>query len=225
MRKIKEIVTKNWKHIKETFQFCLLTLGMGGFIYWGIDAINRASIKEHSYHVHQDRIQLAYQGAKDRLVCEVDKYIQSVAPGSCVNGIVFVDKCLEYDVDIKFALVQAHCESHFGTKGVAAKTNSIFNVCAFDGMSAAKILKNGHGYTHPDHSIEPYLKLLTTRYLVDGKTEMDMLDKFVDVGGHRYASNPKYEDQLLSAYEKVDSISNISQTLNEYKRYKIIIGE
>lgn len=197
-----------------------------GLLCWMVFSGSRHdSYKDYPTHVHHTRVELAYQGAKDALVNEVDKYIQTVAPGSCLNGMVLVDQCLKYEVDIKLALVQGHCESHFGTKGIAAKTNSVFNVCAFDGLSAKQILKNGHGYTHPDHSVEPYLKLLTTKYLVDGKTEMDLLDKFVDAGGHRYASNKNYEAQLLDAYSKIDSIANVTQAITEYKRYKILAGK
>ena len=181
--------------------------------------------KDYPTHIHKDRIDLAYQGAKDALVVEVDKYIQTIAPGSCLNGIVLVEQCLKYDVDIRLALVQGHCESHFGTKGLAAKTNSVFNVGAYDGLSAKQIMKNGHCYTHPDHSVEPYLKLLTTKYLVDGKTEMDLLDKFVDAGGHRYASNKNYEAHLLEKFSQIDSVANISQAMLEYKRYKILSGK
>ena len=183
------------------------------------------SYKDYPAHIHHTRVELAYQGAKDNLVNEVDKYIQTVAPGSCLNGIVLVDQCLKYNVDIKLALVQGHCESHFGTKGIASKTNSVFNVCAFDGLSASQIMKNGHGYTHPDHSVEPYLKLLTAKYLVDGKTEMDLLDKFVDASGHRYASNKNYEAHLLDTYSKIDSIANVTNAITEYKRYKILAGK
>ena len=194
-------------------------------ITWMFFSNRGDSYKDYPTHIHHTRVELAYQGAKDNLVNEVDKYIQTVAPGSCLNGMVLVDQCLKYDVDIKLALVQGHCESHFGTKGIAAKTNSVFNVCAFDGLSASQIMKNGHGYTHPDHSVEPYLKLLTTKYLVDGKTEMDLLDKFVDAGGHRYASNKNYEAHLLDTYSKIDSIANVTNAITEYKRYKILAGK
>lgn len=218
-----------WNFVKNYYGVIIFLfvvgLGTGHATRTVLDKIDAKSKTDYQYHIHQDRMKLAYQGAKDVLVQEVDKYIQTVAPGSCLNGIALVDACLEYDVDIKFALVQGHCESHFGTKGIASKTNSVFNVCAFDGLSAYQIMKNGHGYSHPDHSVVPYLKLLTTKYLVDGKTEQDMFDKFVDAGGHRYASNKNYEMQLLSTYEKVDSIADITSAYKEYRRLKIIVGE
>lgn len=220
---------KFWNFVKNYYGVLIflsvICLGGGYASCAMFDKIDENSKAKYQCHIHQDRMKLAYQGAKDALVQEVDKYIQTVAPGSCLNGITLVDACLEYNVDIKFVLVQGHCESHFGTKGIASKTNSVFNVWSYDGLSASQIMKKGCGYSHPDHSVVPYLKLLTTKYLVDGKTEQDMFDKFVDVGGHRYASNKNYEAQLLSTYEKVDSIANITAAYKEYRRLKIIVGE
>lgn len=154
------------------------------------------------------------------LVLEVDKYITSIAPDSKVSANTFVDLCEEYNVDIRLALTQGHIESHFATKGTAAKTNSIFNVGAFDGHSANTQIKNGYGYKHPDYSIEPYLKLLTTRYLVNGKSEKDLLKNFVDKSGHRYASSKNYELSLTNQWKKINDTTNIEPLYNEYKELK-----
>ena len=163
--------------------------------------------------------ELKLQGLKYELVEAVDNYIQYVGPGSCLNGLVLVEACELYGVDLKFALAQGHIESHFGTKGIAAKTNSVFNVGSWDGVSADKINRDGRGYSHPDRSVEPYLEKLKTSYLV-GKTEMDMFKKFTNTKGQRYASNPNYEHQLKRIYDNIDSVCNISKTYNEYKQYK-----
>ena len=181
------------------------------------------SKSDYTYEVYRSRIELHYQGAKDALVTTVDKYIDSIAPNSCVNGIKLVELCDEYDVDIRLALAQAHLESHFGTLGIAAKTNSIFNVMAYDGRSADDMNKKGHGYSHPDHSIEPYLILLNDRYLVGNKTEKDLLHKFVDKDNKRYASNPNYEDQLLGIYNRMNEQTDIVERLNEFNKYKTIL--
>ena len=66
-------------------------------------------------------------------------------------------------------------ESHYATKGTAKKTNSVFNVGAYDGHSARKQIKNGFGYDNPNDSIEPYLILITSNYLVNGKTVYDYI--------------------------------------------------
>ena len=168
--------------------------------------------------------QLRLQNLKYDLVEAVDNYIQYVGPGSCLNGLVLVEACELYDVDLKFVLAQGHIESHFGTKGIAAKTNSVFNVGSWDGVSAEHINMSGKGYIHPDRSVEPYLEKLKTTYLV-GKSEKDMFKNFVNRKGQRYASNPNYEHQLKRVYDNIDTVCNISDIYNEYKLYKSFLNK
>ena len=179
---------------------------------------------DHARDAYVGRLESKYDAAREALAIEVDKYIETVAPTADIDALNLIDLCSEYNVDIRLALAQAHVESHFGTKGTAARTNSIFNVGAYDGYSAAKQIKNGYGYKHPDYSVEPYLRLLTTRYLVDGKTEDDLLDNYVDVNGNRYASCTTYESMLKSKIDKMDSIAEISSTYELYKKYKLKLG-
>lgn len=174
--------------------------------------------------IYVDRLESKFSAARENLALEVDKYIHSVAPTSSVTALNLIDLCAEYNIDLRLALVQGHVESHFGTKGTASRTNSIFNVGAYDGYSAEKQMKNGFGYKHPDYSVEPYLKLITSRYLVDGKNEEDLLNEFVDKNGKRYASCETYESLLRSRWNKIDSIANITETYNIYKMYKLQLG-
>ena len=178
----------------------------------------------HCRDAYVQRLESKYDAAREALAVEVDKYINTVAPHADIDALNFIDLCSEYNVDIRLALVQGHVESHFGTKGTAARTNSVFNVGAFDGYSAEKQMKNGYGYKHPDYSVEPYLKLLTTKYLIEGKTEEDMLDNFVDINGHRYASCTTYESMLKQKWDKIDSIADITNTYEVYKKYKLKLG-
>jgi flagellum-specific peptidoglycan hydrolase FlgJ len=170
------------------------------------------------------RLESKFDAAREALAIEVDNYIQTVAPNAVVDALNLIDLCSNYGVDIRFVLAQGHVESHFATKGTARRTNSIFNVGAYDGHSANKQIKNGFGYKHPDYSVEPYLILLTTRYLIDGKTEQDLLDKFVDKDGKRYASSKTYETMLRERIEKMDSIANITSTYEVYCKYKLMLG-
>ena len=124
--------------------------------------------------------------------------------------------CCEYNVDIAFVLAQGQIESHFGTAGTARKTNSIFNVGAYDGYSAAKQRANGFGFSHPNESVEPYLILLTNNYLVNGKTINDLMHVYVNHLGMRYASDTRYECMLRSVYNKINSKTNINSLYNEY---------
>ena len=153
---------------------------------------------------------------KNALVDEVNNYIKHIAPSSILNGEIIVDLCYTYDVDIIFVLAQGQIESHFGTRGTASKTHSVFNVGAYDGYSASQQKNNGFGFSHPDESVEPYLQLLTTKYLVNGKTEKDLMNSYVNYLGMRYASNGNYEIMLRSIYKNIDKKTNIKNLYDEY---------
>jgi hypothetical protein len=137
---------------------------------------------------------------KLNIVDEMDRYISIVAPESELNSGLLFELCDKYNVDLIFVLAQGQVESHFATKGTAKKTKSIFNVGAYDGHSAAKQKRNGFGFNNANDSIEPYLILLNNKYLVNGKTETDLMMNYVNCLGHRYASNPKYEKMLRSVF-------------------------
>lgn len=153
---------------------------------------------------------------KTQLINEVDTYINTIAPSSKLDGEIVVDKCCEYNVDIAFVLAQGQIESHFGTTGTARKTNSVFNVGAYDGYSASKQRANGFGFSHPNESVEPYLILLTNNYLVNGKTINDLMISYINYLGMRYASDTRYEYMLRSVYNKINSKTNINSLFNEY---------
>lgn len=153
---------------------------------------------------------------KTQLINEVDTYINTIAPSSKLDGEIVVDMCCEYNVDIAFVLAQGQIESHFGTRGTASKTNSVFNVGAYDGYSASKQRANGFGFSHPNESVEPYLILLTSNYLVNGKTINDLMYVYVNHLGMRYASDTRYEYMLRSVYNKINSKTNINSLYNEY---------
>lgn len=181
--------------------------------------------KNYSYTIFQSKAELSYYSSKEAVVRCLDDYIRDVAPESAMNGLALLDKCDEYNVDVRFAMAQAQIEGHFATKGIAAKTHSAFNVMAYDGRSADDMIKKGHCYKHPDESIEPYLKLLTTQYMVNGKTEMDLMDKYVNSSGKRYASSTGYEQSLRSAYQRLITETNITALYAEYQKYKMITGK
>ena len=148
------------------------------------------------------------------LVNEVDTYIQRIAPTSKLEGKVVVDMCLKYDIDIIFVLAQGQAESHFGTTGTARKTNSVFNVGAYNGHSASKQISNGFGFKHPNDSVEPYILLLMDYYLVN-KTTNDLLYNYVNIYNMRYASNLAYEKFLRSIYNTINKKTNINYYQNK----------
>lgn len=210
--------------------------GLTGIVWYACDTISdhieRIKTVEmyekmalnHTRDVYVERLESKFDASREELAIEIDKYIDSVAPNADIAALNLIDLCTKYNVDIRLALVQAHIESHFGTKGTAARTNSIFNVGAFDGHDAMTQIRNGYGYKHPDFSVEPYLKLLTSRYLIDGKTEEDLLENFVDKNGSRYASSTNYEQLLSAQWKIITETTNITSKYEVYKKYKLKLG-
>lgn len=176
------------------------------------------SVRSYQYYMAVSDLKEAeykYMATKSELIDEVQSYILNVAPTSDLRAAALVDACEKYNVDVKFALAQGEQESHFGTKGLAFKTNSVWNVGAYDGLSFKEIAKN-HKYDHPNQSIEPYLKLLTKSYLTIGCEEA-LLEKYVDKNGKRFATEPTYEERLKSRYRNIENttkIDSLSQVLH-----------
>lgn len=161
-------------------------------------------------------LQISYQGVKSDLVDLTQHYIDSVAPNSGLRALVLVENCEKYGIPLSFALAQGEIESHFGTKGLAYRTNSVWNVGAYDGHSIVDI---SHKYNNPNDSIIPYLDLLTTNYLPN-KTVEDLLESFVDINGNRYASDKHYEAKLSDKYQYITDnyrINELQERLNYYK--------
>lgn len=170
-------------------------------------------------YVEEDTLNDIYIESRERLIESVDNYIKSTAPTSVIDSEYLVDMCDLYDVDIRLVLAQGHLESHFATRGTAAKTNSMFNIGAYDGHSSSRQIKNGFGYIDPNYSIEPYLKTLKSNYLVNGVTEEDLLNNFVNKHGWRYASSKEYELKLQRLW---NNMNDISLALNDYEVDKFL---
>ena len=164
---------------KHSFAFkiwiCLLCAMFVGIriIECVIQQNEQEKLKNYPFEVMKHEAVLSYNQYKSELVKEVKAYIDSVAPTSSLNGYAIVDCSEKYDLDIKFVLAQGQIESHFGTTGMAVKTNSVFNVGAYNNADYDTI--NGKfKYKHPDYSIEPYMQLLYKDYITGTKTELDL---------------------------------------------------
>ena len=221
LMKFKKWFVENW-HLA-TWVSLLVVFGIFGIIKTIEMSIRDSYHHYTSFEIYQETNKLIYDSIKLSLVDKVDNYITDVAKTSALNGLVIVNNCLEYDIDICFVLAQGEQESHFGTKGIARKTNSVFNVFAFDGHDYNRINKDGK-YSHPNDYVEPYLKLLKRDYLVDGKTEYDMFKKYVNKTGKRYASDPEYEKTLFNKFNKIRNNTDIDITYQELKKQALIIG-
>lgn len=150
-----------------------------------------------------------YNDDRNTLAVEVSNYINSIAPTSEIDPFKFIDLCSEYEIDLIFAMAQGQLESHYATRGTAARTKSVFNVGAYDGHSSDRQKRNGFGYDDPNDSIEPYLQLLKNDYLVNNKTVQDLMNNYVNYLGMRYASNRKYESQMRSIYRRISSNASL----------------
>jgi len=150
----------------------------------------------------------------EQLITEVQEFVRTVAPLSKMDAREIVRVCNNYDLDIIFVLAQGLLESHFGTKGVAIRTNSVFNVGAYDSGH----INPNYVYKDPNESIEPYAKLLNEKYLVDDKTLNSLLtDKgFINYEGKRYATDTKYEPLLRTTMVRISLETNISMYQDIY---------
>jgi hypothetical protein len=151
--------------------------------------------------------------ANDRLVNEVENYILKMAPESKLNSEVLVQICNYYDLDIIFVLAQGLLESHFGTRGKAKETNSVWNVGTYDN---GKII---YRYDNPNESIEPYARLVHEKYLmladsiqINDKGILELVQDrgYTNYNGRRFASANRYESSLRTLMVKIDMETSIS---------------
>ena len=213
--------------MKEKFRKVLKYIALGiffGIISFGVHILDVTKEKHYFkknyvFEVYRENLELDYYRSKDALVDVVDSYIKEIAPSSVMNGIAFVNKCDEYNMNLFFVIAQAQVESSFATKGLGQKMNSAFNVKAYDGKGSKYMDK----YDHPDDSIEPYIILVKKNYMGDSKTDMDLMNNYVNFEGKRYATNPDYEAMMLSTYKKL--IDRYDKVYDEYLKYKTLSGK
>lgn len=208
-----------------------LLISLGFIILMAFELINFFSIEKlKGHHTEKyDKYTYAYDCIKEAeitywdykcaLVNEVQNYITQIAPSSNLRGYAIVEECEKYGVDICFVLAQGEVESHFGTKGIASKLNCVFNVGVYDNKTAEQI-ESQYRFDYPNESIEPYLKLLTTRYLVN-KLETNLMQKFVDVNGKRYATDPEYEVKISNKYKYICENTKIAEYHDMMKSWAI----
>ena len=181
------------------------------------------SMTEDERYVYDLKIKM-----KAQLVLEVQEYIQELAPTSKLDADYLVTRCLEYDTDIIFVLSQGLLESHFGTKGTAIKTNSVWNVGTWDdGQIRA-------WFAHPNESVDSYLKLINKDYLINVTASGDTIYKdlhyllkdrgYVNYKGMRYATSRGYENGLRKLMIQIDQQTTISfyQDILKLSEYEIL---
>ena len=198
----------------------IIALVLGIFAIFGIGLYSGTRLVHYDYKTNQVKeYELKYWDTKAQLVDEVQNYINTVAPTSDLRACALVDACEKYNIEVKFALAQGEIESHFGTKGLAIKTNSVWNVGAYDDRSYFDII-NTYKYSHPNESIEPYLKLLYRNYLTD-EAEAGLLKKLVDHNGNRFASDKNYEEKLSYKYKYISNNTKIDSLNSQLNYWRI----
>lgn len=213
---MKENIKKILKYVVLGLFFGLISLGVHLF---STTKETKQYKENYVFTIFRDNLELDYYGAKDTLVDAIDSYIREIAPSSVMNGLAFVNNCDDYNMDLFFVIAQAQVESTFATKGLGQKMNSAFNVKAYDGKGS-KYMDKHH---HPDESIEPYMVLVKKYYMGDSKTEMDLMNNYVDLSNKRYASNPEYETMMLSTYKKL--VDRYGRLYDDYLKYKTLAGK
>ena len=201
-----------WAKRVVTFSFLLLfnvTVTTPGAMSGSISSITiTPQMSEEQIYVRSVKNKM-----KESLVAEVDKYVKGMSPNSGLSAELIVDKCVEYETDIIFVLAQGLLESHFGTKGKAAETNSVWNVGTYDN---GKVL---YRYDTPNESLEPYLKLITENYFVNVTEQGDTVYKdishltsdkgYINHDGKRFASARGYENAMRKLMITIDTKTSI----------------
>lgn len=142
------------------------------------------------------------------LKAEVKSYIAKLyknCPDIIPNKIVEVG--LMEDIDICFMMAQSQIETCFGKLGIgrASSKHSLF------GVERAY-------YKNYAEAVYGYVKMLKTSFLVSGKTEQQLMRRYVNKKGNRYATNPRYEAELTAAYKTIVSKTAIAQLQQQYRQ-------
>ena len=198
----------------------MIPIILGIIVICNVVLFVRDKTVHHDFEIDQlKEYELKYWKTKAQLVDEVQNYINTVAPTSNLRACILVDACEKYNIEVKFALAQGEIESHFGTKGLASKTNSVWNVGAYDDHFYSKIMGT-YKYSHPNESIEPYLKLLYEKYLTN-EVEEGLLRNFVDHNGNRFASDKNYEERLRYKYKYISNNTKIDSLTTQLQYWAV----
>ena len=112
----------------------------------------------------------------------------------------FVKVSYEEDIDLPLLLAAGWIETKMGTEGVCVTrgTNSMYSVGAWDDGSTRNY------YDSKVESMRHYARIIKNDYLRGRDVDTLLKDgNFVNMNGHRYASNPSYEKALRLTRNKI----------------------
>lgn len=155
-----------------------------------------------------DTIQIK-DSIQNELINEVVCYIRKQTS----NSHKFIPKYLvnaglDNNIDICFMIAQAQIETCFGTTGAGRESSR---------RSMFGIIKRH--YNNYEDAINHYCVVLKRYYLVNGKTEQQLMTKYVTSTGGRYAGNLNYEIELRTVYNQIRRTTNIYSLQEEYKKF------
>lgn len=153
-----------------------------------------------------DSIQVEMQkdSLKNAIVEEATNYATSQSPASSETIPAYiVEMGLEHNIDICFMMSQTHLETSFGTGGIGKSRKSIFGVMK-------------RSFNTYEDAIDHYVDMLKTSYLAGGKTEEQLLNRYVSKNGYRYGARG-YESHLRRYYDKIMSSTRIKDLQQQYK--------
>lgn len=204
---VRKFIELGGKHLIIPTIACLLAILVS--FHYGLFISNHSC--DH-IKIEIDSCQINQQFIKSEIISEVSKYIETYAPNSKMSPNIIVSKCLEKDYDISLLLAQAHIESHFGTKGRALRTNSVFGIGAYDDGT------NKSFYKSPDDAIDHYVDVMQNYYLQDNPPLEVLRNGLKRDGKYRYASDPNYENKLINKIKQINSEYHIYKLQEIYRR-------
>ena len=144
---------------------------------------------------------------KNEIIDEAEKYIFNNYPKTHKDvPSLLVENGLENDIDILFMMAQTQQETGFGNYGAGRESSrrSLFGVAI-------------RKYSNYENAIVDYVKILKKNYLSKGRTEEQLMQRYVTTGGARYAADRSYEAKLSKTYQKISKQTKIKELQKTYK--------
>lgn len=144
---------------------------------------------------------------KNEIIDEAEKYIFNNYPKTHKDvPSLLVENGLENDIDILFMMAQTQQETGFGNYGAGRESSrrSLFGVAI-------------RKYSNYENAIVDYVKILKKNYLSKGRTEEQLMQRYVTTSGARYAADRSYEAKLSKTYQKISKQTKIKELQKTYK--------